>query len=403
MRILYGIESFRPNVSGVVIFTERVASYMASRGHDVWIFTTAPTGLPMAEKDPSGFTIYRFGGLRNPFRKDLRFSPPWNSRKVRMRFEEVGPHLVHLQDQGPLNRMIIHEAMRRGIPVIAHHHFSMEFVLGYFGKHLMFFKPAVRIFIKAASRNFYNKASQVLTPTDFSRRTLLSWGIKTPVSVVSNGVELERFNPVDTKEERKDLKEAAEKFSIPAKTPVVLYIGRMDKDKNIWTLVRAIPKILSKATAIFLFVGDGTEREALEQYIKKQSWREKVIFTGFISHSDPLLPKMYQLADIVWTASTIETQSITTLEAMACGLPIVAANAGALPELVHEGKNGFLVEPYDVSGFGESVLELLADKALAKRFGKASLEIASAHALDKSLEKIADIYRETISGEEHPI
>lgn len=395
MRILYGIESYLPNVSGVVIFTQRLAAYFAGRGDAVRIVTTSPTGLAYEGKDPAGFYVTRLRGWPNPFRKDLRISVPWERKAIRALLAEFKPDVIHAQGPDPINRLILKEAKRAGIPVIAHHHFSLEFVLGYF-RSAKFLHPVIRPLVRYSSRTFYNRCDRVLTPTEFSRRTLLGWGVRVPIEAISNGVELKRFNPADTKSEAKALRDLHKRFSLPSDAPIILYIGRMDKDKNIPTLVEAIPKILEGMPATFLFVGEGTDRKEIERNIAKQPWKERVKFVGFVPHDDPDLVRLYQASRIVWTASTIETQSITTLEAIACGLPVVAANAGALPELVHEGQNGFLVEPYDAAGFADAVLQILSDPRRAEEFSKESVKIASGHAIGKSLERIAAVYREVI-------
>jgi len=391
MKIVLGIESYLPNVSGVVIFTKRVATYMAQRGHTVRLLTTSPYGWPYEEKDPAGFFIFRLKGWRNPFRKDLRVSSLSNRKAVRQLLAEIKPDIIHAQGIEPLNRIILKEAKRTGVPIIGHHHFSMEFVLGYF-RSAKILHPVIRPLVRALARQFYNQCDLVLTPTDFSRRTLLNWGVKTPIEAISNGVELERFNPANTKQEASSRRNIMKRFGLPASKPVILYIGRMDKDKNIPTLVKAIPKILEKTPATFLFVGEGNDRKEMERSISRQPWHDSVKFVGFIPHEDPDLPRIYQASSVVWTASSIETQSITTLEAIACGIPMVAAKAGALPELVRDGKNGFLVEPYNHTGFAEAVIEILSSPKLAKEFSREAVKIASEHAITKSLKKLEDIY-----------
>jgi glycosyltransferase involved in cell wall biosynthesis len=398
MRILLTLESYLPNISGVVIFTKRLATFLSSQGHRVLILTTSPSGISSKEKDPADFSIYRVRGWKNPFRKDLRISYPWDYKEIENIVREFSPDLVHLQDIGILCQMALKASNILKIPAIAHHHFSMEYVLSYI--RLKFLHPFLRFIVKNRGRKYYNKCKLVITPTEFSKKSLMAWGIKTKIVVVSNGVELERFIKKDISGEKMFMK----RFNIKKSFDVVIYTGRLDKDKNIWTLIKAIPFVLEKIPeAHFLFVGDGTERKYIESWVKHQKWNDKVHFVGFISHEDPDLPRFYQFSDILWTASTIETQSITTLEGMASGLPVVAAKAGALPELVHEGENGFLVDPYDPMGFADAAVSILKNKSLAKTFSEKSREIASGHDIKESFYKIFELYREAVGEEEHPV
>jgi glycosyltransferase involved in cell wall biosynthesis len=392
MRIILGIESYLPNISGVTIFVKRLATYLSKSRHDVSILTTSPSGKPYEEKDPAGFSIYRLKGWQNPFRKNLRVSSFQNKKEIKRLVKELNPDLVHLQDPAPICRFLLKEAKKGKIPVIVHNHFSAEFVLSYF-KRVRFLHPLIWGFVRHISRNLYNQCSLVITPTEFVRKAVLGWGVKTPIIAISNGIELERFKP------GKPEREFLEKFDLKIEDKIALYLGRLDKDKNIETLVRAIPKILEKspdsipkANIKFLFVGEGTDRKRLEGYIKEQLWQKQVRFLGFIPHEDEAIPKIYQAADLYWTASTIETQSLTTLEAMASGLPVVAANFGALPEIVHENENGFLVEPYDADGFARAAIEIFSKPDLAKRFSEKNIEVASHHDIKESFNKIVEAY-----------
>lgn len=300
--------------------------------------------------------------------------------KVREILRETKPDVIHLQDLGPLNYLIIYEAGRSGIPVIAHHHFSVGFVLGYF-RRIFLLHQIIEVFIRSIGRKFYNRCRLVITPTEFAKRELVSWGVKTPILVVSNGVEIDRFKPAEKKSERK----------------VVLYVGRIDKDKNVETLVRAVPAVLKEVPeAEFWFVGDGADRERVQRMVPKET-AGHVIFSGFIAREEERFIKIYQRASLIWIAS-LETQSIVALEGMAAGLPVIAADTGALPELIGDRVNGFLVNMFDHAGFARAAAKILTDKVLSKKFAAASVKIASTHSIDDSMAKLIRAYREIAAG-----
>jgi len=134
------------------------------------------------------------------------------------------------------------------------------------------------------------------------------------------------------------------KFNLPDKR-TVLYLGRIDKDKSIEVLVRAIPDVLRKIDAHFVITGTGGELDNMKSLVLELEIDSAVTFIGFVEHNSPDFVGLYKNASLFAIPSTIETQSLVTLEAMSAGLPIVAARAGALPELVHNGKNGYLFAP----------------------------------------------------------
>ena len=117
-------------------------------------------------------------------------------------------------------------------------------------------------------------------------------------------------------------------------------------------------------------------------------------FTGFIPDVD--LPNIYRVADVFVNASIAELQSIVTMEAMASGLPIVAANIMALPELVHSGENGYLFSAGDIQGLSSSVVKILTQKALRERMSQKSLECIKVHDVRVIIKKYEEVYARAI-------
>ena len=105
-----------------------------------------------------------------------------------------------------------------------------------------------------------------------------------------------------------------------------------------------------------------------------------------------------RVGDLFATASEIETQGIVLIEAAASGLPLIAVNAGAVSEVCITDKNGFLCNPGAIDEIAESMYKILSDKELQKKFSKASLEIASEHDLEKTIDKFINIYNKVIES-----
>ena len=114
-------------------------------------------------------------------------------------------------------------------------------------------------------------------------------------------------------------------------------------------------------------------------------------FLGYVPESD--LPGLYRAADIFAIASDVEVQSIPTLQAAASGLPIVAASAAALPELVHDNRNGYLVPVADTAAFAAALDRILENPALAEQFGQVSLQLGRQHSEERTFQAYEEIYR----------
>jgi glycosyltransferase involved in cell wall biosynthesis len=181
------------------------------------------------------------------------------------------------------------------------------------------------------------------------------------------------------------------KYGLDPTRPVILHVGRIDVDKQVEVVVRAAAKSVRSAAAQLVMVGDGTQREAVRRLAEDLGIREHCHFPGFVSAGGDL-PGLYRLASAFVTASEIETQGLVLLEAMAAGVPIVAVSAGAVPELVSNGVNGYLVARHDEAAMAERLTALLLNPEQARALGRAGCALAQAHGLENSLDAHERIY-----------
>jgi 1,2-diacylglycerol 3-alpha-glucosyltransferase len=206
---------------------------------------------------------------------------------------------------------------------------------------------------------------------------------------ISCGIDLERFKPTN------DGLYLKRRFAIPTNKPVLLYVGRLDKEKRIDMILRALPDILRVTSVHLVLAGIGKEKQKLEELTEKLGIQKAVTFAGFVPDED--LQNIYGIADLFVTAGVAELQSIVTMEALASGLPVVAVNAMALPELVHDGENGYLFSDGNSQMLAEKVIAILSNQAMRVRMSKKSLEIIKDHDIDKTIEKYESIYTEIIN------
>ncbi|MDO9555131.1 MAG: glycosyltransferase, partial [Atribacterota bacterium] len=140
----------------------------------------------------------------------------------------------------------------------------------------------------------------------------------------------------------------------------------------------------------------GDELPKIKKMAEEMGLEQVTHFLGGIDHNSRELEEIYQISTVFAIPSAIETQSIVTLEAMAAGLPIVAVNAGALPELVKNGENGYLFKPGDSDLMAKDIITILSDEKLIEKMKKRSLEIISDHQASKSFEKVEKVYEKVI-------
>ena len=170
---------------------------------------------------------------------------------------------------------------------------------------------------------------------------------------------------------------------------IILHVGRVVKEKNIDLLIEAAPYIINKIDAIFIIVGEGPYKKELEEKAKKKNLSNYFIFTGFVS--DEELANYYKAADVFAFPSIYETQGIVAFEAMAAGVPVVAANAKALPDFIKDGENGYLASPYNAKEFADKILMALEDRGIVRK----AKEFVKEYSIEKMADKLLKIYDES--------
>jgi glycosyltransferase involved in cell wall biosynthesis len=207
---------------------------------------------------------------------------------------------------------------------------------------------------------------------------------------VSNGVDLQVYHPPASQAEREALKR---RFGFPQDVPTILYAGRFAAEKRVDVLLDAMPKVLAATPAFFAFTGQGVVDIRTE--LEARGTLESTGFTGLLD--DQAMPLVYRAADIFVLPSEAELQGLVLLEAAASGLPLVGANALAIPEIVHHAINGFLHVPGDPDDLAERLIALASDPALRAQFGRAGMEVVQPHALDACIRQNEDVYREVLA------
>jgi glycosyltransferase involved in cell wall biosynthesis len=175
---------------------------------------------------------------------------------------------------------------------------------------------------------------------------------------------------------------------------VLLYVGRVDREKGLDYLVEAAAQLPGPPFQVAI-AGKGMYRDTLMEMVHELGIAERVTFPGYIDSED--LPLLLNSVDAFVMPSSAELQSIATLEAMSCAKPILAANARALPELVQHGVNGYLFNPQNAESLAASIHKFLIHPQQWDALGQASLLRARPHQLDFTITRYVEWY-ESVRG-----
>ncbi|MFI6881856.1 glycosyltransferase [Streptosporangium canum] len=380
-RVLIGTDTYPPDVNGAAYFTHRLAGGLAERGNEVHVVCASEEGAARTEH-VNGVTVHRLRSAPVLVHPTMRISVPTRLDRL---MAAIAPDVVHVQGHFVVGRAAISAARRAGVPVVATNHFMPDNLFQF--AHIP--GPLRERAGDLAWRDFrrvFSRADRVTTPTRIAAGLLTGKGFARSVEPVSCGIDLSRFQP---HAEPKAWARGA--FGLPDRD-TVLFVGRLDEEKRLDELVRALPYILNGTDAQLALVGTGGQRAALEKLAARIGVGDRVFFLGFVP--DEALAQAYAAADVFAMPGVAELQSIATLEAMATGLPVVAADAMALPHLVRPGENGRLFRPGDVQGLARHLNDLLCSPGLRGAMGAASRAIALTHDHQASLARFEAIYQE---------
>jgi 1,2-diacylglycerol 3-alpha-glucosyltransferase len=388
MKILIAADTYYPHVNGASYFAQRLAFYLKRQGHDVLVIAPSESlDFKMTKHD--GVDIFGVRSFPVFMYKGFRFSPPVTIRKkIEEKMKEFEPEVVHIQSHFFVCRTVASVARKLGIPVMGTNHFMPENLVHYL--HLPKMPEQwVKNLAWRGFRSVFDRLDFITTPTQTAANLLVKTGFDRPVTAISCGIDLEKFKP----EQKEKIDEIRKKYGLQNK-PTFLYVGRLDKEKNVDYVLRAMTLAKQRADLQYVVVGTGAETRRLKELAKQLGIGSSVVFAGFVPDED--LHQMYQAADVFVIAGVAELQSIVTMEAMASGLPILAVNAMALPELCHDNENGYLFEMGNESALSEKVANLATDLALRKTMSEKSLEIIQKHDIRKTIPQFEELYKKMI-------
>ena len=374
--LVIGADTFPPDVNGAARFAHQLATGFAGRGHDVHVICPSDTG-PARTEQLDGITVHRLRSHRTPCHPTFRICLPWQVKAATAALlDEIEPDLVHVQAHFVVGRALVRNATAREIPVVATNHFMPENLFDYVKLPNWSRRLAARLAWRDLAKVF-GAARVVTAPTPTAAQMLITKAGLTDALARSCGVDLDRF---------------AAPATAPAIAPTVLFVGRLDAEKHVHELLRALA-LLPKSVRAEI-VGDGSCRTELETLTGQLGIADRVQFHGFVT--DEQLRAAYARCSVFCMPGVAELQSLATMEAMAAGKPVVAANAVALPHLVHPGENGWLFEPGDIAGLAKALGAVLDTPETLTRLGAASRRIIATHDLHASLDAFDAIYRDAL-------
>jgi glycosyltransferase involved in cell wall biosynthesis len=393
---------------GVATHQVHLAEGLAAAGIEAPLLatnTSADVRCWRAPKDQAAYALYRMipprrslnglGGVGPVLRYALRIAPTkrygprrevlGNTLVYRRFLAEVHPDVMHVQH--PLDRCVYARLVRRiegwRLPLVVTAH-------SLFGEH-------ADATIHGLMAPNLRAAERVIAVSDHIAEQAVQLGVdRRRVRVIRSGVDTLRFQP-------RDRLAARSRLSISEHASVVLFVGNLEPRKQVDVLLRAVALVRERISTLRLLVvgsgesaGDQDQTVQLQRLTLELGLGEVVRFTGRIG--EEALLDAYAAADVFALPSSSEAQGIVALEAMACGLTVVASGVGGLRGTIEDGRTGFLVAPGDVSALADRLSDALENASLRAALGAAARQAVEIEfSWKRTVEQTLEVYREALA------
>ena len=355
MKVLITTDWYAPVINGVVTSVLLLQRELEKLGHEVRVVTlsnnlhTYKDGNVYYMGSVSANKIYPGARLKiNRNRSLLHELVAWR------------PDVIHSQCEFSSFRVAYALSSRLGVPIVHTYHTVYEDYTHYFSPSVRVGKAVVSVF----SRWICGRTACVIAPSKKVEKLLREYGVRCRIEVIPTGVDLGAYRQEPDGERMAALRR---RWALPEDRSVLLYLGRMAKEKNLEQLIDQIAAA-GRRDVTLLLVGDGPDREEVLDYARGRGL--DVIFTGMVPHGE--VADYYRLGDLFVTASTSETQGLTYFEALAAGVPVLCRRDPCVDGVVEDGVNGWQYD--NGEDFGRYLSAFCADKELRAQMRAAARE-----------------------------
>ena len=367
--------------SGVDTLTRALARALRQMGHRVVIFA------PWKEHDPATAEedLFVLSALRVNPGHAIYLSYPISFHLI-AEFKRQLFDLVHIHTSGSVNLLAWQVAALFDLPIVYTYHTMSKEYVHYWGLNHDKMESLADSVAKLYDKMVCNSTDRVLTPSAKAADYLAHLEITPPVTVIPNGIELQCFAPRPS-----DFLQT--RFGVPPAAKVLLFVGRLNQEKRPLLAYEVFRTLAQRRTDLCLVMaGDGVLAAPLAQMARSDGLQARLFLIGLVDHAD--MPAVYNAADIWVSTSTSEVHPMVALEAVACGLPVVAWRDRALEGVIEDGVNGFVVETEQT--FVHAIQRLLDDGELYHAMQRAANQKRQAFGIETTAKRTLQVYRELI-------
>ena len=334
MRIGLFTDTYTPDINGVVSSIVTLQKELEKNGHDVYVITNHKAMTMKKEGN-----VLRLPGLELKWLYGYKLSTPYHF-SARDEIMKMNLDVIHVHTEfgvGMFGRIV---AKYLNIPVVTTYHTMYEDYTHYVNRfEIDEVDKITKKMVSTFSKSISDSAQAVISPSEKTKETLIKYGVKTPIYVIPTGLNFDKFNPDHVDYEK--VKKIRETYGIKEDDRLIVFVGRIAPEKSIEIPIEGF-RYIEDPSIKFMIVGGGPQLKELQELVKRYQLENKVVFTDKVPAEE--VPAYYACADCFVSASLTETQGMTYLEALACGLPVFARYDEVIKDLVIDGDSGFIFE-----------------------------------------------------------
>ncbi len=377
MRIGMMADIYKPHISGITTYISLNKQGLEKAGHEVFVFTFGDVDYKDEETNvirSRGVPIIDTGYY-------LNFGYKREARKLLKTMDIV--HLHHPFLSGSIGLRICRP---RGIPLVFTNHTRYDL---YAQAYLPVLPYVIsETMLQAYMPAFCRACNLVIAPSAGMREVLVRLGVDVDIHVVPNGVNLRPYLDNQQLVDR-------QKFGIGSEDVVLIYVGRLGPEKNLPFLLRSFAGTAhAYDKARLLIVGDGPERDNLQDRVNAMGIQKKVVFTGMVPYQS--LPGYLHMADAFITASITEVHPLSVIEAMAAGLPVLGIDSPGVGDIIHDGVTG-LISSNDLATFTAQMVRLVSQPELRSEMSQHARQESEQYSIERTAMLMLDLYEKTVA------
>ncbi|BDU62867.1 glycosyl transferase family 1 [Candidatus Borrelia fainii] len=380
MKIAIFTDTYLPDKNGVATSIKQIKEGFERKGHSVYIF------CPQSQKtDLQEDHVYRCFSIKLNHTVDAKIAFP-NKTRIKKIIQEYQPEIIHTHSEFTMGKIGKKLALQHNIPIVHTNHTMWNYYLHYLGIFKYLTNPDKMM------KKFYDQIHHFIYPSIKSHNKYFHLATNADYKIIPNGIDRKIFIKDLSQEKRQEI---LTKHGISKNDKIIIFVGRINEEKNICLLMKYLKKLLiENKNCKLILIGKGKEETKVRRFRKQYELEKQIILIGTIPWEE--MYYYYKISDVFASLSRSEVYPMTTIEALTAGIPAVLINDIIYKDVIQQGKNGFLIDDYE--NLHKYIKEIIENEEKLQTLKKNTEETSVMFSSSFFVEKIEQYYFEIIKN-----